>query len=381
MTKRGNGEGTIRKRVDDRWEGRIYTPGPDGALKWKAVYGKTQKEAREKLDALKADVARGMVIAERQPVAQFLDRWLEETARPTVRAKTFQGYALLIHNHLKPALGHHQLSKLSPQDVQAMMNAKLAGGLSPRSVQLLRAMLRRALGYALKWGLVTRNVATLVDSPRGVRAEMLSFTPAEATQFLAAIKGDRLEALYATTLILGLRQGEVLGLRWEDIDFERRTLRVHFALQWLRGQQPCLVEPKTRQSRRTLPLPAMLVEQLRAHRARQEADTARPGRKWIGDEWGLVFCTHQGRPLNNRHLVTYFKAILRRADLPNLRFHDLRHSCASLLVAHGLHPRVIMEQLGHSTITLTMNTYAHVIPDLQRQAANMMDEMFGTLAG
>ena len=282
--------------------------------------------------------------------------------------------------HLGPGLGHYQLGKLEPQAVQAFLNAKLAAGLSPRTVQFIRAILRRALGQALKWGLVTRNVATLVDPPRVIRPEFRCLSPVEAGQFLQAIRGDRLEALYAMTLALGLRQGEVLGLHWADVDLEQRTLRVRAALQWLRGDEPKLVEPKTRQSRRTLPLPTMVIEQLLAHRIRQEEDRQRAGDQWIGDEWDLVFCTQQGCPLHSRHVVTYFKAILKKSGLPNIRFHDLRHSCASLLVAQGLHPRVVMEQLGHSTIKLTVDTYSHVLPELQRQAADTMDGLFGRAA-
>ena len=172
----------------------------------------------------------------------------------------------------------------------------------------------------------------------------------------------------------------VLGLRWADVDLDKRTLRVRTALQWLRSDEPKLVEPKTRQSRRTLPLPTMVVEQLKAHRLRQDADRIKAGEQWVGDDWDLVFCSLQGRPLNSRHLVTYFKAILKKSGLPNIRFHDLRHSCASLLVAQGLHPRVVMEQLGHSTIKLTMDTYSHVLPELQRQAAETMDGLFGRAA-
>lgn len=188
-------------------------------------------------------------------------------------------------------MGHHQLGKLEPQVVQAFLNYKLSSGLSPRTVQFLRAILRRALGQALKWGLVTRNVATLVDPPRVIRPEFRCLSPEEAGQFLRAVRGDRLEALYATTLALGLRQGEVLGLRWADVDLDKRTLRVRTALQWLRGDAPKLVEPKTRQSRRTLPLPGMIIDHLRAHRVRQLEDRLKAGDQWVGADWDLVFCT------------------------------------------------------------------------------------------
>jgi integrase len=187
------------------------------------IFGKTQREVREKLTAALRAIDQGEApITERQTVAQFLDRWLTDVAKPTVRPKTYHSYAALVRLHLAPALGHHQLSKLGPEHVQRMMNQKLASGLSPRTVQYLRAVLRRALGQALKWGLVARNVATLVDPPRVVQAEIRPLDPDEARRFLAAVRGDRLEALYAVAL--------ALGLRWQDIDLDAGVLHVRVAL-------------------------------------------------------------------------------------------------------------------------------------------------------
>lgn len=346
------------------------------------IYGKTRKEVAEKLKIVLRDQQRGLPIAtERQTVGQFLDRWLTDVAKPKLRPKTYHSYAALVRLHLKPALGHVQLAKLEPVQVQAMMNAKLESGLSPRTVQYLRAVLRRAIGQALKWGLVARNVVTLTDPPRVTRPEMQTLTPPQARVFLDAVRSDRLEALYAVALAMGLRQGEALGLRWQDVDLDAGVLRVRVALQRVRGDEPRLAEPKTRQSRRSLPLPPAVAAQLRAHRTRQLEERLIAGPGWEGERWDLVFCTALGRPLDARHVVYSFKRYLRRAALPDIRFHDLRHSCASLLLAQNVHPRVVMELLGHSTITLTMNTYSHVLPEAQRQAAALMDGLFSAAAG
>lgn len=375
--KRGDGEGTIRQRKDGLWEAAYSYRDALGNLKRRSLYAKTQREVAEKLrTALRAVDQGGAVNTDRQTVAQFLDRWLEDVVKPSVRAKTHHSYAQLTRLHLSPMLGKHQLAKLTPQHVQAFMNAKLAAGLSPRTVQYLRAVLRRALGQALKWGLVLRNVATLVDPPRVERKEMTAFSPEQAPQFLTAVRGDRLEALYTVALSLGLRQGEALGLRWQDIDFTAGTLRVAVALQKINGQPPRLVEPKTKKSRRVLPVPAPLLAQLKAHRKRQHMERLVAGERWVGEQWGLVFCNTYGGPLDASHVVAAFKKHLVRAGLPSIRFHDLRHSCASLLVAQGTHPREVMEILGHSTITLTMNTYAHVMPQAQR---NALTALSGTL--
>lgn len=379
MAKRGQNEGTICKRDDGRWVAVLNLGYRDGKRWRKSFYGKTRKEVQEQLTATLREQQQGLpVITERQTVAQFLDRWLADVVKPTVRPKTYHSYQQLVRLHLKPALGHHQLAKLDPQHVQALINAKLAEGLSPRTVQYLHAVLRRALGQALKWNLVPRNVARLVDPPRVERPEMLALTPEQARRFLDAVGDDRLGALYSVAVALGLRQSEILGLRWEDVDFEQRTLRVRVQLLRIDGAKR-LVEPKTRQSRRTLPLPATIVAGLRAHRSRQLQERLLAGARWEGNGWDLVFTTTRGGPLDARHLVRAFKDHLVRAGLPDIRFHDLRHSCASLLVAQGLHPRVVMEILGHSTITLTMNTYSHVMPALQREAADMMDNLL--LAG
>ena len=381
MGKAAQGAGNIRKRADGRWEARYSHTGPDGKSQRRSIFGKTQREVREGLTAALRAIDQGEApITERQTVGQFLDRWLTDVAKPTVRPKTYHSYAALIRLHLAPALGHHQLAKLGPEHVQKMMNQKLAAGLSPRTVQYLRAVLRRALGQAVKWGVATRNVATLTDPPRVERPEMQVLTPDQARAFLDTVRGDRLEALYAVALALGLRQGEALGLRWQDVDLDADVLHVRVALQRIRGEKARLVEPKTRQSRRTLPLPPPIVAQLRTHRARQLEDRLLAGRRWQGEEWGLVFATTLGGPLDARHVVYYFKRQLGRAGLPDIRFHDLRHSCASLLLAQNVHPRVVMEILGHSTITLTMNTYSHVMPQAQRQAVELLQGLFAAPA-
>lgn len=234
-----------------------------------------------------------------------------------------------------------------------------------------------ALGQAFQWGLVARNVATLVAAPRATHSEMTVLTPEQARTFLETARNDRLEALYRVALSLGLRRGEALGLRWEDIDFEQRTLRVSFALQALK-EKLTLVEPKTMTSRRTIPLPFALVSALRAHYARQLQERLLAGDRW--QEHGLVFPTSIGTPMHAGNLVRSFHALLKRAGLPSIRFHDLRHSCASLLAAQGVPARVAMEILGHSDIRVTQNIYTHVFDDAKRAAADAMDRALGDVA-
>jgi integrase len=267
-----------------------------------------------------------------------------------------------------------RLSKLQPEQVQAMMNAQLEEGLSPNTVLRIRATLRRALNQAVKWGLISRNPATLVDPPRAEKFRVQPISPQEAGAILKAVADHRLSALFTLALATGLRQGEVLGLRWEDIDFDRAVLTVNFALQRLNGER-VLVEPKSKESRRSIPMPDIVVRTLRAHRHAQEQDRIAAGDAWRAT--GLVFCTTTGGPLAATNVTNTFHRLLERASLKRRRFHDLRHGCASLLLVQGVSMRVVMETLGHSEIGLTMNTYSHVLPQLQREAADMMDDALG----
>jgi len=376
MSKRGQNEGTICKRDDGRWVAALnlgYTVGKDGTRrrhrKW--FYGATRREVQEALTKALRDHQQGLPVAvEKQTVAQYLDRWLADVAKPSLRPSTFTSYESYVRLHIKPALGHHQLAKLAPQHVQAFLNAKGASGLSPRTVQYLRAILRRALGQALRWGLVARNVATLVDPPRSRRPEVRPLSPEQARAFLESVKGDRLEALWSVAVAVGLRQGEALGLRWDDVDLDGGTLRVRHAMQRV-GGKPTFVEPKTDRSRRTIALPASIVAALRAHKVRQLEERLLAGGRW--HDWGLVFPSTIGTPLDGANVTKRLQAHLERVGLPRQRFHDLRHCCASLLLAQGVHPRVVMEVLGHSQIALTMDTYSHVMPTMQREAAALMD--------
>jgi integrase len=223
------------------------------------------------------------------------------------------------------------------------------------------------LGQAEKWGLVSRNVAKLVDVPRVKRVEINPYSPPEARAFVEAIKGDRLEALFYLALALGVRQGEALGLSWGDIDLDAQELTVRTALQRIDGEFR-LVEPKSAASRRNLALADSVVEILKAHRTRQLEERLQSGSYW--QDTALVFTTPTGGPLSDGHVRRRFYKILAGAGLRRQRFHDLRHACASLLLAQNVHPRVVMETLGHSTISLTMNTYSHVLPAAQREAAS-----------
>jgi integrase len=371
------GKGSISQRQDGRWTARVDLGYVNGKRKRKQIYGKTRKEVAEQLKVLLRDQQQGLELdVQRQTVAHFLTRWLTDVVEPSTRPATFRVYAYIVRSHLIPQIGHHQLAKLTPQQVQAMLRRKREAGLSPATVQRVRDVLRNALTHALKWGLIVRNVAMLVEPPKVERRQLNPLTYAQAQRLLAAAKGDRYDALYRVALSLGLREGEVLGLRWEDIDLNDQRLHVRVAVQLVHGK-PTLVQPKTARSQRTLPLPATLVTVLKEHHVRQLEQRLLAGSRW--QETGLVFTSNLGTPIYPRNLLRSFYKLVERAGLPRMRFHDLRHSCATFLATQGVPARVAMEILGHSDIRLTLGVYTHVLDESKRDAAAVMDKLFGAV--
>ena len=381
--RRGKGEGGIYQRESDgRWCANIDLGFVGGKRRRKVIYGETRKDVADKLKALHSEQAAGKtIVTERQTVGQYLDRWLETSIQPHRRPKTAASYEQIVRLYLKPHLGRIQLAKLTPDQVQTMLNTLLVSGaedstpLSARTVQYVRAVLRQALNQAQRWGLVMRNVAMLVEVPRVEKHAATVLSPEEGQRLFVTVAGHRLEALYQVALLLGLREGEVLGLRWIDVDFTAHTLRVEQTVQRVSGQI-VLAQPKTSSSKRTLPLPNKVERALARHAERQAEERMRDD--W--EDYGLVFPSERGTPMEPRNLVRHFKSLLERADLPDIRFHDLRHSCATMLIAQGTHPRTVMEILGHSQISVTMNTYGHVMPETQRAAAEALERLFPTEA-
>ncbi|HEV8280690.1 MAG TPA: tyrosine-type recombinase/integrase [Candidatus Limnocylindrales bacterium] len=377
MTRRGANEGTIRERRDGRWEARVLVTRPDGRRTRRSLLGRSRADVRDKLQAaLRAESSGLPATGERLTVGAFLDLWLRDAVRPKVRPKTCTSYASIVRVHLTPGLGRLSLPRLTPQQVQAFLNAKASTGLSPRTVAYIRAVLRQALGQAERWSLVGRNAARLAEPPRVPRREVQPLSPDEARAFIEAIRGDRLEALYLVAIGVGPRQGEILGLAWTDVDFVASTLTIRNALQRVNGKLE-LVEPKSATSHRIVALPAFVADGLRTHRTRQRQDRLLAGSRWKDDPRGLVFTTTVGTPMDGIAVTRRFQTVLATAGLRRQRFHDLRHACASLLLAQGVAPRVVMETLGHSQISLTLNTYSHVIPALGRAAADQMDALLG----
>jgi integrase len=366
MSKRGNGEGSIYQRAGRKgWFASVTVDG-----RRKILHADTRREVDALLTAAKtAKEAGGLIIGKSPTIEAFLAQWLAEVIKPNRSAWTWRGYRAAIDNHIVPVIGKIKVERLTPQHVLGLMARMREGGASPKTIANVRVLLRSALTTAVKWNLAAVNVAAKVDPPKAETHEIHPFTRAEAKTFLAAVSGDRLEALYTVALTMGMRQGEALGLRWEDVDLEAGTLAIREQLQRVDGKLT-RVPLKTPKSRRTLTMPAPAVAALRAHRERQRGE----GRALLPSAY--VFTNTVGKPMEARRVVTEFKAILRRAGLRDVRFHDLRHSAATLLLVQGVSPRVVMEILGHSQMSTTTNTYQHVVPELQREAADRMSALF-----
>ncbi len=371
-SRRGRGEGSVFRRRDGVWVG-VVTAGYDdrGKRKRRTVYGATKGDVLEKLARLRADALGGMLgDPQRLTVATFLHRWLEDVARPSVRASVHRRYTEIVRLRIVPHIGGVVLSRLTPAHVQGML-AFLEKGVSPRGRQMAYDRLHRALGQALQWGMVPRNVCDAVTRPRAPRPTMQVLIPEQVNALLEVARADRFHALYVLAVATGLRQGELLGLQWDDVDLGRAVLHVRRALHELAGRL-WLDEPKSAKARRTVDLPVIAVAVLREHRERMLAE---------GHPHGFVFCDTQGGPVRKSNLVRRsFLPLLKRAGLPRIRFHDLRHTAATLLLLQGVHPKVVQERLGHSQISITLDTYSHVLPSMGREAAAKLDALFGTAA-
>lgn len=369
--RRGNGDGGVYRRASDgRWVA-VLDLGHDGAgvRRRKVLYGTTRREVVEKLTEAQRRLVEGAPVTDaRSPVADYLNHWIGTSlAAAEVKATTRENYTTITRRHLIPALGQHRLDKLAPSHIDALLVNKRAAGLSDSTVRLIYTVLRRALDAAVRDGLVRRNVATAVQRPRVAHREAAVLSPADAQAILSAAREDRLYALYAVAMASGLRRGEALALRWSDVDLDARCLRVTRILSRV-GRALTFTEPKSTRSRRTVPLPEPLVVELRAHRVRQAAERLTAGSLW--KDQGLVFPSRVGTPLDPRNALRAFVAVAESAGLHGVGLHTLRHTAASLMIAQGVHLRVIMETLGHSGISITADTYAHVMPQQQREAAD-----------
>lgn len=391
---RANGEGAVyRERQTDLWVAAIRHVGEDDKRRLVRQRFKTQGEALKGLKALRKRIDDGHGVGDaRMTVKAFLEKWLRECVEgptSTLRTSTRVSYATLVNKHLVPGLGHHAIAKLTAMHVHNFINGKLNERdedgepvLSSRTVQYIHAVLRAALKQAEAWDLVTSNVARKVKAPSPGRREAKALTTEQVGALLVKLKGDRLFALFAMAVSMGLRRGELCGLTWANVDLDAGIVRVRQQLQrvrHVRDESKAIVETKglmvselkTERSRRTLRIPAMVLEALRVHATLQDAEKKKAGGLWI--ESGFVFTAPDGGALDGRLVLERWHDALDDAGIPAMPFHSSRHTAASALLAHGASIHAVKENHGHSQIALTANTYAHLVDELRDATATTAD--------
>ncbi|MBA3825335.1 MAG: site-specific integrase [Ktedonobacterales bacterium] len=369
--RRGNQEGTINKRDDGRWEARMSLP--DG--KRKSFYGKTKEEVIKKMRKAQRDVDAGLpVISEKQTVEIYLKSWLD-IKKHRVDPSTFQRYQYLV-DPIIAEIGLVSLAKLSPYHLQALYAKLLEQGWNAGTVSSLHSVFHDALKQAVRLGLVHRNITDMVDPPRREEHEMEVLTEEQVKLLLSSVKDDWFEALYFVVLSTGLRAGEIFALQWQDIDFASRKLEVKRG--WQRtNTKTSLSLPKTSHGRRTIVLSQVAKDALMRQRER-----INKARLEIGDAWDtthdLVFPGKRGKMYTFKNFnTTQLHPLLKNIGLPLIRFHDLRHTFATLLIGKGVNIKVVSEMLGHSNVSVTLRIYAHVLPHMQEAAAQMVDDVMG----
>lgn len=347
----------------------------DGRRRRRTVAGKTRTAVAAQMDRLRREHALGVDLAAKpRTLVAWLDEWASTVkSQDGTRPSTLARYRSVIDHHLKPALGRHRLDRLTPRDVQAFL-ADLHSRVAPATVVKVHGVLRAALSDAERLDMVARNVAKAVRGPSLGRRERDSLSVDEARRLLRLAADDRFEGVYVIALTMGLRRGEILGLRWSDVEESTGVLWVRQAVQRVDGRL-LLVEPKTHRSRRPLPIPSLALAAIDRQKSRQAAERLAVGPAWQDN--GLVFASVVGTLLEPRTVNRHFDQLREVAGLKWVRLHDLRHACATFLLAQGVEPRTVMEILGHSTIRLTMDTYSHVTPERLTAAADAMNKALG----
>jgi integrase len=399
--KRGKGEGT--KRKDGRWMVRANINGENLPF-----YGKTQKEAKEKIDEAKEQARNGIFVKSNKiTFGEWLDLWLKEYAKPTVRATTYDSYEYQIRFHIKPGLGDIVLKELQPAQIQKFYNDKLKQKimdkrkekavkrqerrekkdpskqreektLSPATIRRMHVILSEALEQALKEGKIIRNPARATKPPKIEKKEARYLSPDDLRGFLATIEDDRWYPAIITALNTGCRLGELVALKWENVDLEKSVIHIKEAVSWVRQETGWALKfhpPKSQKGVRNIPLPIETNETLKILKERQDKEKALFGDDYLDKEQKFIFTWPDGRMVDPFYLSKHFAKLVKNYGL-SLNFHGLRHSYATALLEAGEHPKVVQELLGDSTISVVLDTYSHVLPGLKERAVSKLNELF-----
>ena len=366
--KSGQNQGSISKRKNGTYMAQLTVDG-----KRVSKYFKTKKEANAwRIDTLHKIQSGLFYAGPKLTLSEYFEEWL--TARKgSIKPKTLYQYQQIIKQHINPVLGSIKINELKPAEIQAFYNNKVELGIGVRTVRLIHSVLHCALNHALKLGIIYRNPSDAVYKPKAQKREMEILDEDQVRRLLIAAKGKRHEALYKVAITTGLRKGELLGLKWSDLDWDTQQLNVQRQIQRVPQEGLTYSQPKTAAGRRMIVLGSDTISTLKEHRKRQWVEIEFKGEKWQNHD--LIFPSSIGTPLSQSNLNRDYKQLLSEANLPDIRFHDLRHTAASLMLKQGISVKVVQERLGHSDAAMTLNVYSHVIPGMQREAAEKMDEI------
>ena len=375
--------GQIVRRGDNKFLVRVFL-GRDEQTGKRNYFNKTirgtKKDAQRFLNGMLREIDLGTFMEpSSMTLNAFLDKWLN-AIKSKVREGTHRGYTYALSCHIRPAFGTKTLARLKQLDIQGLYSELLTRGLTANSVLHTHAVLSMSLKQACKWGMIKVNPCTLVELPQLKRKETNALSPEETSQFLAALEGDDYRPVLMLALLTGMRPNELFGLKWSDVDLNAGLVRVQRTMQRKNGGGWEFGETKTASAKRTITLPASLTRVMTAHRREQIEYRLRRGAEYETND--LVFASSNGGPLDHNHTRIRFREVLERAKLPTtFRLYDLRHSCATLLLAAGENPKVVSERLGHANVALTLNVYSHVLPSMQQSAAEKLEKLCFSGAG
>jgi len=375
--RRGNNEGSIYKRADGSWTGQVSI-GHDsetGKRKRKSFYGQTRKEVSDKIAKVLRGMDEGIYIEPTKiTISEWLDKWLMVYKKGQLKTSTYESYEDLIANHINPGLGKIQLSKLQAHVLQTFYNEKLnagrkdgKGGLSTRTVKYFHSIIREALEQAVKEGMIPRNIADATSPPVTKNKQMQPLTETELLAFFDYAGKDRLYAAYMTAAFTGLRRGELLGLNWNAVDLDKGIVNVTRQLLSLKNGLFLEETIKTKDGKRSILLTNDNIQELKAHKERQEQEKLLA--REVYQDSGFVFCKEDGTALDPKWFLKHFQLLLKKANLPIIRIHDLRHTHATLLLQRGVPAKLVQERLGHKSITMTLDLYSHVNSEMAKTAA------------
>jgi integrase len=371
MARRNHDEGSVFQRKDGRWVAQVRIDG-----KMKSRYFKAEKEANAGLRKMLHEKEQGtLATGPNQLLKVYIEQWLEQQYKfSNILLSTYISYRTVIRKHIIPVLGHIQLQKLTHRQVETLYAKKLDEGLSASRVRSIHSVLHNALRQAVRQNLLARNVCDLANVPTPLDYEPQPLTPEQAHQLLRVAREHRFEVLLIVAIATGMRRGELIGLHWQDINFDERCLNVQRSVSRLSGHGIVESRPKTKSGRRKIMLPAFAIVALKRQREQQQEVREKAGSTW--KEKDIVFCNKFGDYIEPSRLHENYKRLLKKAGLPDIRIHDLRHSAASYLAMLKVHPKIVQEILGHSNVSITLNIYSHMFPSEHEEAMGKMDSLF-----